>query len=171
MDQGLKLKFYTTLSDLELEKLANIYIECFNDPEKGENWTQGSALKYFKERQEESSSLWCIEQGKQIIACVLGSPYKNCFLYKDFPEFNDNSFYISLVAVSKKHRKNKCAQKLMSEMINQLKSNYSSLLVRCRLENIAVQNLFLQFNFKQKHLYSSILGGVECERIILKKPL
>ncbi len=167
MDKNLELKEYSFKEPFK-KQLIDLYIHCFNDEEKNENWTYETAEEYFISRTKEESSFFGIFDHDMLIATVVGSAYKNSFISNDLNFNRENDFYISLIATHDNYRGQGLAKKIMDFSIDKVKrKNFNSLSVRCRSENMPVQGLLKKLNFIVKHSYISQLGGVECERLFL----
>lgn len=151
----------------ELQQIIELYIECFNDEEKSENWTFETALDYFNERIAEESLFFAIKDKDRIVAVIMGSDYQKSFLSKEIDIVLPESFYVSLIAASPKYRGQGLSSRIMSFMEKDL--SYQSYVARCRVENKPVQALFKKFSYKELMRYESELGGVLCERLILHK--
>lgn len=151
----------------ELEQIINLYIECFNDEEKSENWTLESAGKYFEDRINEGSIFYVIKDEDKIVATIMGSDFGKSFLSKEINIDIPESFYIALIAASPSYRGQGLSSQIMSFLESDL--SYSSYVARCRAENTPVQALFKKYKYQELMRYKSELGGVICERLILHK--
>ena len=159
------------LTKQDLKQVVDLYIHCFNDPEKGEDWTVESATKYFEERSAEASIFYVErDSDKNICGVIVASPYEKSFISRELEQSWSNAYYISLVATQKSLRKKGLAMKLMDFFVNDMENKLvDSVVVRCRSENIPVQMLFKKNNFEEALEYESTLGGVTCRRKILHK--
>ena len=159
-------------SESQLAEIADLYVRCFNAPDKGEDWTQESSIAYFIDRKNEGSHFYLAMDKSQIVGVVCGSDFARSFISKEFEKEYERCFYISLVAVDEKYRRQKVADHLMQLCEKDLFAcDYKTISVRCRASNQPIQNLFAKFGFSETHRYNSSLGGVTCERVMLEKPI
>ena len=159
------------LSEKEFDRIVELYIHCFNDEEKGENWTRVSAGQYFEDRCAEESLFYLAKGPKDHLAGVIvASPYEKSFISKEIDNEWMSAFYISLVAVDRSARKQGTANQLLQFFLGDMRqSGIENVVVRCRSENLPVQGLFAKHGFAELLEYESTLGGVTCMRKILHK--
>ncbi len=171
MEEEIVFKEFFINSSDYLEQVANLYIHCFNDPEKGENWTFETSTKYFREREKEGSLFFGTFENGILRSVVVGSKFHDSFISKELPKIErQNDFYISLIATEKTFRTKGYSTKLMNFLFKQLAlKNFKTSSVRCRHDNRQVQRLLERFSYKQIHSYESQLGGVTCRRIVLSR--
>jgi len=171
MEEKIALRRIKDPSPSELEQIALLYIDCFNDKEKAENWDIRTAREYFLERLNEKNEFYClIDKNNQISSVVMGGDFSHSFLSQEINVKSESSFYISLVMTDRKFRKKNFLNYLMKEVENRAKNDdYQSFITRCRSNNYAVQRLFGKNGFEYEMEYTSELGGVTCKRLILKK--
>ena len=167
------LNFKEILPDKQsLERIAALYCTCFNAPEKGENWTMESALAYFRERIAEGSIFAGVEDEGALSGICCGGPYERSFLARDLGRDYPGHFYISLVAVIEEAR----GRGLGVFMVNAFcamaaAQGFTGAIVRCRAENTAMLAVLARAGFTEIERYSAELGGVTCERVVLRKGL
>lgn len=167
----MNFELLENLDQKNFKQIVNLYIDCFTDSEKGEDWTFESASEYFQDKIKEKSVFYVLkDEREKICATIMGGAYEECFLYKEIDLRPEKAFYISLVAANPAMRRKGLAQKLMNLVEKDCKEKfYSSFIVRCRKENLPVQKLFFKNEFSESLSYFSELGGVYCERLILEK--
>ena len=158
--------------DQLLRQIAALYVECFNAPGKGENWTKQSSLDYFQDRIAEGSLFYIALDNTNVVGVICGSDFQSSYIANELELACKNCFYISLVAVNKDYRRAGIADRLMDVCEQDLKKrNFKTVSARCRSDNFPVQSLFEKFGFTQELKYEATLGGVTCERLLLKKPI
>lgn len=153
-----------------LQRIAALYCTSFNAPEKGENWTMGSALAYFGERIAEGSIFAGVEGNGALTGICCGGPYERSFLARDLGRDYPGYFYISLVAVDEEER----GRGLGLFMVNAFcalaeAQGFTGAIVRCRAENAVMLSVLGRAGFTEIERYSAELGGVTCERVVLGK--
>ena len=159
------------LTGNEFDEIVELYIHCFNDEEKGENWTRVSASQYFEDRCAEESVFYIAKRPEDHLAGVIvASPFEKSFISKEIVCEWASAFYISLVAVDRSARKQGAANQLLEFFLGDMRqSEIEDVIVRCRSENLPVQGLFAKHGFAEILEYESTLGGVTCVRKVLHR--
>ena len=171
MEKEIVLKEFDLNSSDYLEQIAKLYVHCFNDEDKGENWTLETSIAYFRERESEGSLFFGAFEDGLLKSVVVGSKFQDSFISKELPELErQDDFYISLIATEKNFRGKGYSSKLMNYLFEQLAvKNFKTSSVRCRHDNKPVQNLLKRYNYVEIHSYESQLGGVTCRRLVLAR--
>ncbi len=160
-------------TETDLREIASFYKSCFNEPEKGENWTNETAHSYFLERNNEGSLFATLtNENNDLIGICCGSDYKNSFISNELEYDFDKCFYISLIAIKKDKRHKGLGSHMLSQYCDIIKSHtYQNIIVRCRAENLQMRGALKQNGFDEIRTYNATLGGVTCKRIISYKAL
>lgn len=158
----------------ELRSVSALYCTCFNAPSMREDWTQESALAYFRERIAEGSVFGVVEGAGGALAAVgCGGPYERSFIARDLAVLGydyPGHFYISLVAVDERMRGRGVARAMVRGFCERARAQGDAgIIVRCRAENAPMLRVFSRAGFSEILRYTAELGGVTCERVVLKK--
>ncbi len=155
-----------------LEKIAALYIACFNAPEKGEDWTEDSAYQYFLDRKAENTIFAALEDSEGISAVCCGGDYALSFISKELDFKPENTAYISLLAIKDTLHGQGMGTKILDAFCELLKGRgFTSAIIRCRSDNIPMLKVLEKSGFSVIKEYRSELGGVTCERSVLLKAL
>ena len=166
------LKTIENINEDNLREIAALYIECFNAPNKGENWTSETAYEYFLERKNEHSIFAVVTDKNKIRAVCCGGPFVKSFISKELEYNFEDCAYISLLAVSQNFRGQGIGKKLLQQYCTILKSKkFKTTLIRCRSNNAPMIGVLKHHNFQLIHEYTSELGGIVCERSVFVKNL
>ncbi len=154
-----------------LRAIAALYCTCFNAPDKGENWTEESALAYFRERIAEESIFGVAEdEGGALMGVCCGGPYERSFIARDLGLECGRHFYISLVAVDASVRGRGLGHAMVKALGGRAAAEgYEGVIVRCRAENAPMLKVLSRAGFEEISRYTAELGGVTCERVVLRK--
>ncbi len=161
------------LSKENIAEVANLYLECFNAPDKGENWDLDTAIDYLFERAQEGSSFLTLKDSNQnLIGLSIGGNYKKSFISGELSTNISNGYYISVIAVSNRYQGHGYGKILMSESLGHIKSiGFKNSIIRCREENYPMRHIIEKNGFQQLECYISELGGVNCKRVVYIKSL
>lgn len=164
---------HITPTGKDLQEIASFYKSCFNEPEKGENWTNETAYTYFQERVAEQSTFATTTNDENtLIGVCCGSDYKNSFISKELDYNFDACFYISLIALSKQERYKGQGTHMLGQYCDLIQSlSFKNIIVRCRAENMPMRQALKNNDFNEIHEYTASLGGVTCTRIISHKTI
>lgn len=156
-----------------LIKIAQLYCTCFNAPEKAENWTMQSALEYFRDRVNEASIFAVLEEADGSLSGVCcGGPFGRSFIAQELEFDLPRTFYISLVAVEEKFRGRGVGRGMIHGFCALAEAEgYKGFMVRCRAENEPMLRALAHEGFSELGRYEAELGGVTCERVVLRKGL
>ncbi len=172
MEENFNLALFDFSESHVINQLCQLYIDCFNAPDKKENWDHESSYSYFQERNQEKSLFFgCFDQDK-LIGTIVASNYNDSFISKELEFEREKDLYISLIATNENYRGKGISTKLLEFTLKQAKSkSFDSLSVRCRKDNLAVQGLLSKYEFQETFEYESELGGVTCTRIFLTRDI
>ena len=155
-----------------LKRIADLYIECFNAPEKGENWTKETAYQYLLDRKAEGSIFTTLRDDENIDIICCGSDYKTSFILKDLEFDPEHCAYISLLAMRNKYRDQGLSTRIIKAYCNLLnEKGFQNFLIRCRSDNKPMLSVLKKSDFKVITEYNSELGGVTCKRSVLLRAM
>ncbi|MDG1286571.1 MAG: GNAT family N-acetyltransferase [Rickettsiales bacterium] len=156
-------------NEVDLLAISDLYRECFKAPDKGENWTKESAYQYFQERLSEKSIFAVLKnEVEEIIGVCCGSLFLDSFISNEITVEDVDSFYISLIAISPAEQGRGYATKMVQRYCRMLRQQkHTSLIVRCRVENLPIQSILQKNDFVEFNRYQAELGGIVCERVML----
>ncbi len=160
-------------SESNLDAIADLYCECFNAPEKNENWDRHSTIDFLNERAEEQS-YFMLTKGEQdnILGLSIGCPFDNTIIARERPYPIQKGFYLSVLAIRNHYQGRGLGQTLMCQSILRAREKgFHHAVVRCRASNKAMRHILKKEKFSQIDEYESALGGVRCNRLVYLKDL
>jgi len=165
----------TRAAELEgdlLEQVAEIYCACFNAPDKGENWTQETAKDYYRGLQEKDGLFWVIEKDGAVAGICGGCALEKSDVAADLDEIEDNCFYYAVASMSPDFQGMGLGSQLFADWVQLMQeTDYNAAIGRCRADNHAMLRIFLKNGFQEIKRYSAEMGGVICDRVLLRKQL
>lgn len=153
-----------------LERAAEIYCACFNAPDKGENWTMETAKDYFRGLEEKDGLFWVIEQDGVVAGLCGGCPLEKSGVAQDMDEVEEDCFYYAVAAMAPDFQGTGFGSRLFADWAALMtETDYRSAIGRCRADNHAMRRIFLKNGFTEIKRYHAEMGGVTCERVLLRK--
>lgn len=155
-----------------LDRAAEIYCACFNAPDKGENWTVETAKDYFRGLQEKDGLFWVMEQDGVVAGLCGGCPLEQSDIAADLDGEEEDCFYYAVAAMAPECQGVGLGSRLFAGWAALMAAtDYRSAIGRCRADNRAMHRIFLKNGFTEIKRYRAEMGGVTCDRILLRKEL
>lgn len=155
-----------------LEQAAEIYRICFNAPDKGENWTQETAKDYYRTLREKDGLFWVIEKDGVMAGVCGGCPLEQSDIAVDMDAVEENCFYYAVASMSPDFQGGGLGSQMFADWLHLMQdTDYHSIIGRCRADNHAMLRIFLKNGFQEIKRYRAEMGGVVCDRVLLRKQL
>lgn len=155
-----------------LERAAEIYCACFNAPDKGENWTMETAKDYFRGLQKKDGLFWVIEKDGVVAGLCGGCPLEKSDIAADLDAEEADCFYYAVAAMAPEFQGAGLGSRLFADWVKLMaETDYHAAIGRCRADNHAMRRIFLKNGFQEIKHYSAEMGGVICDRVLLRRPL
>jgi ribosomal protein S18 acetylase RimI-like enzyme len=170
---GIVIQNETSLQAQELERAAEIYVECFTNPPWNENWTVEQAKNQIMEYLINGCDVFVARLNGEVVGVAVGMPLDT---YSKATEISDatgkstsGSYYITDLAVDPSVRGKGLAQ----SMVGQLESvawnaGYEDIVTRTKTDNSGAIAVFHKRGFVDIGVYETTTGGQVSERVIMQ---
>src|SRR5690606_2266278 len=113
---------------------------------------------------------WVIEQDGVVAGLCGGCPLEQSDVAADMDAEEADCFYYAVAAMAPEYQGAGLGSQLFADWVGLMRDTvYKAAIGRCRADNHAMRRIFLKNGFQEIKQYSAEMGGVICDRILLRK--